>query len=794
MRSRGGGLGLLLMLLGVAGAPVPAAAGPFTANGTQPGLTHALLPAGDCQACHGDFQPAHDTEPWPTWAGSMMAQSARDPLFWAALDVANHDLPGVGEFCLRCHVPTGWLAGRSEPPGGSADGCHLDGNLDARDGDFEGVGCHVCHRMMVNPTPPPGQLSSYLENGQFWLDDGDCGGMGEPCRRGPYDHPGGVPPPPPHAWAFSPYHRSAEQCGTCHNVTSPAHNLIADGADAGIPFPIERTYQEWLLSDFGQAGPAFATCQDCHMPQAAQDPAFACTFQTTNRAGALATHAFAGGNAWIPGVLAQAYPNLNLGPELLAARNAALDMLQNRSVTVEVTMPGVVRPGETAAVAVKVTNLTGHKLPTGYPEGRRMWLHVAARDGDRALLWESGAYDESTGVLAADPQRKVYEAEPGIWNLNGTDECDVTSGGGPIFHFVRNDCYHVDNRIPPLGFIGGANLEVRPVGYVYPETSPGSGRLVNFDVTHYQVPIPAAATSPVTVTATLRYQTASREYVDFLRDQAVTHGFPDDCLPRTTGTPSQSRGELLHDLWSASGRAAPVDMAVAGASAALGTIDPYLCWAARRTRGTPPASLPETVAYQDAYETSALAPGPARQLCAPATIDDAPLDPATHLVGHGARPAPAVAHHVPQQGLTVTDRFGTLTLDTTGVAGLLTVAAVSPGAPPPPPAAPAVDDLVCYAVRVTRGTPRLPRNVEAVVGDGLAGGARRVAVKRPRRLCVPANLGGPPKVPDARLVCYEARAPREPAVPGLHVAETLGSIRVDARRATLLCVPAGVTP
>ena len=29
-------------------------------------------------------------------------------------------------------------------------------------------------------------------------------------------------------------------------------------------------------------------------------------------------------------------------------------------------------------VDVKVTNLTGHKLPTGYPEGRRMWIHLMA--------------------------------------------------------------------------------------------------------------------------------------------------------------------------------------------------------------------------------------------------------------------------------------------------------------------------------------------------------------------------------------------------------------------------------
>ena len=43
----------------------------------------------------------------------MMAQSGRDPLMWAALAVANQDAPNSGETCLRCHLPKGWLEGRS---------------------------------------------------------------------------------------------------------------------------------------------------------------------------------------------------------------------------------------------------------------------------------------------------------------------------------------------------------------------------------------------------------------------------------------------------------------------------------------------------------------------------------------------------------------------------------------------------------------------------------------------------------------------------------------------------------
>jgi hypothetical protein len=73
----------------------------------------------------------------------MMGQAGRDPLFWAAFAVANDDATDAGEFCLRCHAPAGWYAGRSDPADGDA---LLDQDRNA------GVACEVCHRM-VDPVP-----------------------------------------------------------------------------------------------------------------------------------------------------------------------------------------------------------------------------------------------------------------------------------------------------------------------------------------------------------------------------------------------------------------------------------------------------------------------------------------------------------------------------------------------------------------------------------------------------------------------------------------------------------------
>ncbi len=48
-----------------------------------------------------------------------MAQASRDPVYLAAQAVANQDIPGVGEYCIRCHSPSGWMEGRSKAPDGS---------------------------------------------------------------------------------------------------------------------------------------------------------------------------------------------------------------------------------------------------------------------------------------------------------------------------------------------------------------------------------------------------------------------------------------------------------------------------------------------------------------------------------------------------------------------------------------------------------------------------------------------------------------------------------------------------
>ncbi len=485
-------------------------------GGTQPDdLTVPFLAPEVCAECHDYGEPQ---SPYRTWAGSMMANSARDPLMHAALAIAEQDVPEVGDMCLRCHAPVGWLGGRVTD--GSPPPTHGES---LTDDDLQGVTCHLCHRMTDGPNHRP-----YSENAQLFIADDDV-------RRGPWKYPfPGSTFTPPHDFAASTFHTSAAICGQCHDVSNPLVPLRdGRGRVVASTFPVERTYAEWKASAFAQAGGQ--TCQDCHMPST-PGPARACSWGSAPTHDLVPRHEFVGGNAWMPTVLDGENPDLERTANFAATRAAALDMLQHKSATVALSASSNPRAGGQAVVRVRVTNLTGHKLPTGYPEGRRVWIRLTVKAGDTTLL-HSGAYDDGIGDLVPDASTKVYEARQGI------------SGQGPSFHFVLNDTIFKDNRIPPRGFV--SDLEIAPVGASF-ATLPG-GILAHYDDTDYPFSIPAGTRGPLSVKAEVLYQTATRPYVEFLRDTEQTKG----------------AGSHAYDLWQRYDRSPPVVMASAAMTITL---------------------------------------------------------------------------------------------------------------------------------------------------------------------------------------------------------------------------------
>lgn len=512
--------------------------------GTQPvgevgGIITPIQSSQACHTCHAGVDDTDDYEPWEGWRGSLMANAARDPIFRASLAVAEADNPDAPDFCVRCHSPEAWLRGRSEVPEYDAtvataiDRPRLRADDPARapTDDLDGVSCMVCHRS-TDPT------DAQLFNARLVLND--AAGAGD-TRFGPYAYATGAEMPP-HPTSTSAFLPTSRLCGQCHDITSPVlmgHRLEATGVvNTSRAFAVERTFSEWNASAFSGRS---QTCQSCHMP-VVDHPVAVATFGSfmDARHDGVSRHYLLGAASWQLRAIAAIIPDTAPGIAIHLTDNAdRIDAFMQTSASVEIMSQSLT--GTSATATIRVTNHTGHKLPTGYPEGRRMWLELDVLDSNDHSVAGSARYDAVTGMLENDAQARTYEAELGALQTDGT----VTPG----FHFVLSDTLMVDTRIPPEGFAPGATDDDLPLGRDYGD---GSGGYHNYDQIDYTLPN-LCGTGTLRLRARLRYQAVTREYIEYLRDHA-----PISADPALAG---RSWGQVAFQAWGDHGGATPIEIA-----------------------------------------------------------------------------------------------------------------------------------------------------------------------------------------------------------------------------------------
>ncbi|MGD8854022.1 MAG: fibronectin type III domain-containing protein [Gammaproteobacteria bacterium] len=628
-------------------SPTPVSEDPLVRMpGTQPDQGVNLESPNRCLNCHAGYNQS--VEPGFNWMGSMMAQSARDPIFWACLTVAAQDSiwalgnPNAVDLCERCHFPGGWLAGRSDPPNASL----MTGS------DYDGLHCDFCHTMwdpffedtyagaregsdwtgywdetttlsqtealktveedraisqaisLFNGQPFYGSTNrpfsgNYTESasGQYFISPNSQ-------KRASFADAGAK-----HQMLYSRFHKSKYFCATCHDVSNPA--LANLGLDPSLPlrtetdsahtyFHVERTFSEFILSDYGQPGGAptnadfraqgapdithAAKCQDCHMRDvtgAAANKGSAVVRpdgSTEHPASGMPLHDLTGGNAWISYILASLDPNvpeydsfnadlLNQGPSILTldlsagqtpvANGAALKAGSDRAkqqLLLAATIKDLSYDAATGALSFKVQNNTGHKLISGFPEGRRMFVNIKAyQDGN--LIYEVNPYETAAGTLKGldypyDGEGKVPNPTPLTTKEARVDELvyevhpssDLT-GETETFHFVLATGRYKDNRIPPRGF----DIDNAPARMSEPVWH-GASDPNYFTTDEYtggydaqSLTLPAGAD---TIEVTLYYQGTSREYIEFLRDEIKGKG--DLTLPDPVPTtPEENEAYLI---------------------------------------------------------------------------------------------------------------------------------------------------------------------------------------------------------------------------------------------------------
>jgi len=564
--------------------------------GTQPEEIGNLESPDKCDNCHGGYNTS--VEPAHNWRGSMMAHAGRDPIFWATVAIAEQDFGGSGDLCIRCHSTGGWLAGRSTPTDGSG--------LAA--GDSDGVECDYCHKL-TNPdnSEHVGVMNEpFVANdgtgGEGYYGSGMSSMWGGSDKLGPYNDAEAR-----HQFMQSNFHRSVDFCGTCHDVSNPAvgnlaHNFgIQETADEPVansvpgesvdgkaafnnpPYKygiVERTFSEYKAGQISQTRvsaypslpedlrggaleaiynaatkngtisadyqnpPAtrYFSCQSCHMRPV--------TGEGANKRGVpvrtdLPLHDMTGGNYWMPAVIKYLDDRgkLRLGGGMSAGMRTAMDDGALRAQEQLNLAASLSVEGNT----VKIVNHTGHKLISGYPEGRRMWLNVKWYDSNNELLREDGAYGEIgvtiNGVAVrslidlAGTNTKIYEAHMGMtkeWaaqliglgysadlplgfdRFTGNVDYNLGNLAGEsdgvaheTFHFVLNNTVISDNRIPPYG-MSYETARARNALPVPADQYLDSGTYDYYDEVTLD---PAGATSAM---ISLMYQPTSWEYIQFL--------------------------------------------------------------------------------------------------------------------------------------------------------------------------------------------------------------------------------------------------------------------------------------
>jgi hypothetical protein len=466
--------------------------------------------SGKCSGCHG-FDPnglasitegGIDVNVSDDWRATMMANSAKDP-FWRAK--VSHEVAVNPEHqqiledkCTSCHAPLGRFAAHH-------DGAEFYSIADMVQDTLalDGVSCNACHQQR------PEGLGDFFSGELFFETD---------TLYGPY---GGSPEEPPifespmlsfvgYAPVYGESISKSENCAGCHSLITETVDL--DGNLTGGSFVEQATYHEWENSSYSDPDTG-QECQGCHFPRIDSSIIISSNYAFLEGREPFGLHYMVGGNSFMLELMR------NYGDQLgVTADSAQFNTVIDRTLTnlqtasADLVLEDMGPANDTAYYEVSITNLTGHKFPSGYP-ARRAFVEFVAIDDAGDTLFQSGVmqsnyevagqneeYEPHYDYINAEDQVQIYEMVMG--DVNG----DVTTV------LERADEPIKDNRLVPLGFstshivydttlMAGAVLNDPNFNYQFGDEGSGS------DVVEYRVPL-MGYEGTLEIHASLHYQSA----------------------------------------------------------------------------------------------------------------------------------------------------------------------------------------------------------------------------------------------------------------------------------------------
>jgi hypothetical protein len=487
---------VLLVVIAVAACRSP------STNAPTPGETPQFELGTQCMACHNRLTTpsGEDVSLGTTWQASMMANSARDPYWQAAVrrEVMDHPTAqaAIEAECAKCHMPMAHVmsqtAGRTLGVFANTPGANgLPATADPL--AVDGVSCSLCHQIGPDRL---GERSSFV--GGFVINSSAQRQMFGPfeVERGHVrvmsSATGAVPTTSKHI-------QRSELCATCHSLYT--HALSPDGKVIG-ELAEQVPYQEWLHSAYRDQ----QSCQDCHMP-VVTEPTPIASVNAPPRAG-LSRHDFRGANFFVLGMLNRYRAELGTvapAADLDAAVTRTRTFLRTAAATLAIH--GVTRIGDRVGFEIVVDNLAGHKLPTAYPS-RRAWLWVAVRDANGVVVFESGRLDPRGAIIGNDNDRDGGTFEPHHAEITTPDQVQIYESvmadakGAVTTGLLSGVAYLKDNRVLPRGFdkrTAHADVAVHGGATDDPDFVGGTDRV------RYAIRV-GAAPGPFAVDAVLWYQ------------------------------------------------------------------------------------------------------------------------------------------------------------------------------------------------------------------------------------------------------------------------------------------------
>jgi len=483
----------------------------------------------------------YNISPYGEWSASMMGLSGRDPVFHSQLEFEQNLRPAykdeIANLCLSCHGVMGQRAFQKD----KGEDKNFTKNIlysrpskfktfddsgglsaDAKYGGLarDGVSCTVCHHIS-----PKGLGEKSTFTGKFNLGPKDE-------VYGPFPDESIKTYPMLQAVGITPKHgmqiKDSGLCGSCHTVQPPQIPLEegkkehkdAKPWDSFTNHSTEQTtWMEWTNSDYKKGN---TSCQDCHMPNKfpgvmqdeglkeelppfkianIEEPDFPKVPYLASEKNIKLTpkknyrrHTLVGLNIFATEMFNQ-FPDL-MGyyktdvtiptpPAMLTAKPfdrlelASQEILwQAKNKTARLSIDSIQKTKDDLEVLVTVSNLAGHKFPTGVGF-RRAFLQFSVLGGNdgKKTLWSSGRtspagvlIDQNGEILKSEFTKKAEDIQPDHKNITRQDQVQiyesrhVNNQNELTTSFLGLFEEYKDNRILPKGWL--------PSGDYHEETVP----------------------------------------------------------------------------------------------------------------------------------------------------------------------------------------------------------------------------------------------------------------------------------------------------------------------------------